>query len=302
MVRLVFRPYTQVRRTICTSVSLRASTRVSSGLALLRHSSPSFGSQQACSHSNLSQKIAVGGRCTPLGDPAAQFSCASWAWHPPARTHVRLLGPCFKTGRMQDFRQRPERAGTPKGPPRRAHARDPRPPRRRVVGVSIGPHPPSAAEDHAGKRPVSNRGGDEKDRRRPLDRSTKVPCIRFPLGNFKHSLTLFSKFFSSFPRGTCSLSVPRQYLALDGIYHPIGAAFPSNPTRRQRLVAQQGPRTDGAVTLFGIPFQGTWARPAAEVASKDYNSRSKAPGFSIWALPASLAATGGILVGFSSSA
>ena len=30
MVRLVFRPYTQVRRTICTSVSLRASTRVSS--------------------------------------------------------------------------------------------------------------------------------------------------------------------------------------------------------------------------------------------------------------------------------
>ncbi|KAL0290670.1 UNVERIFIED_CONTAM: hypothetical protein Sangu_2564100 [Sesamum angustifolium] len=28
---LVFRPYTQVRRTICTSVSLRASTRVSSG-------------------------------------------------------------------------------------------------------------------------------------------------------------------------------------------------------------------------------------------------------------------------------
>ncbi|KAL5697235.1 hypothetical protein ACHQM5_030905 [Ranunculus cassubicifolius] len=46
MVRLVFRPYTQVRRTICTSVSLRASTRVSSGFAPLRHSSPSFGSRQ----------------------------------------------------------------------------------------------------------------------------------------------------------------------------------------------------------------------------------------------------------------
>ena len=55
MVRLVFRPYTQIRRTICTSVSLRASTRVSPGFALFRHRSPSFGSQQICSYSNHSQ-------------------------------------------------------------------------------------------------------------------------------------------------------------------------------------------------------------------------------------------------------
>ncbi|XBJ14944.1 hypothetical protein VPH35_006935 [Triticum aestivum] len=46
-----------------------------------------------------------------------------------------------------------------------------------------------------------------------------------------HSLTLFSKSFSSFPRGTCSLSVSRLYLALDGVYRPIWAAFPNNPTR-----------------------------------------------------------------------
>ena len=55
MVRLVFRPYTQIRRTICTSVSLRASTRVSPGFTLFRHRSPSFGSQRICSYSNLSQ-------------------------------------------------------------------------------------------------------------------------------------------------------------------------------------------------------------------------------------------------------
>jgi hypothetical protein len=55
MVRLVFRRYTQIRRTICTSVSLRASTRVSPGFTLFRHRSPSFGSQQICSHSNLPQ-------------------------------------------------------------------------------------------------------------------------------------------------------------------------------------------------------------------------------------------------------
>ena len=77
------------------------------------------------------------------------------------------------------------------------------------------------------------------------DRDTSPAPIRFPPDNFKHSLTLFSKSFSSFPRGTCSLSVSRPYLALDGIYRPIGAAFPNNPTRRQRLVVRQGPGTTG---------------------------------------------------------
>lgn len=101
MVRLVFRPYTQVRRTICTSVSLRASTRVSSGFAPLKHSSPSFGSRQACSHSNPSQKVKVGRRCTPQrrSHPSASLHLPSF--HTPSTCmHVRLLGPCFKTGRM----------------------------------------------------------------------------------------------------------------------------------------------------------------------------------------------------------
>ena len=71
MVRLVFRPYTQVRRSICTLESLRASTRVSPGFALLRHSSPSFGSQHVCSHSNLFPEEAwsVGG--APDRDPTS---------------------------------------------------------------------------------------------------------------------------------------------------------------------------------------------------------------------------------------
>ncbi|KAF3339539.1 hypothetical protein FCM35_KLT15310 [Carex littledalei] len=42
------------------------------------------------------------------------------------------------------------------------------------------------------------------------DRGASPAPIRFPPGNFKHSLTLFSKSFSSFPRGTCSLSVSRR--------------------------------------------------------------------------------------------
>ena len=52
---------------------LRASTRVSSGFAPLRHSSPSFGSRQARSHSNPSHKIEVGRRCTLEGIPPVSF-------------------------------------------------------------------------------------------------------------------------------------------------------------------------------------------------------------------------------------
>ena len=51
-----------------------------------------------------------------------------------------------------------------------------------------------------------------------------------PSRRFQALLTLFSESFSSFPRGTCSLSVSRPCLALGGAYHPLGAAFPSSPT------------------------------------------------------------------------
>ena len=53
---------------------------------------------------------------------------------------------------------------------------------------------------------------------------------RFLFSNFRYYFTLFSKFFSSFPHGTCSLSVSHRYLALDGIYHPLRAAIPNNST------------------------------------------------------------------------
>ena len=39
------------------------------------------------------------------GHPTSQVTCASWVFHPPTRIHVRLLGPCFKTGRLKVFRQ-----------------------------------------------------------------------------------------------------------------------------------------------------------------------------------------------------
>ena len=107
MVRLVFRPYTQIRRSICTSESLRASTRVSSGFTLFRHSSPSFGSQHTRSASNPSVNFRVGRRC-PRKRSQLSLSLRTRVFHPNTRRHVRLLGPCFKTGRLKPLCQHPK--------------------------------------------------------------------------------------------------------------------------------------------------------------------------------------------------
>ena len=68
--------------------------------------------------------------------------------------------------------------------------------------------------------------------------SEVVVCCQKPksfyLCNFRHYLTLFSKYFSTFPHGTCSLSVSRMYLALDGIYHQIHATISCSTTPKER--------------------------------------------------------------------
>ncbi|KAL0745288.1 hypothetical protein Bca101_102217 [Brassica carinata] len=77
----VFRPYTQVRRTICTSVSLRASTRVSSGFAPLRHSSPSFGpDRHSHTRTQLRRSRSVGS--APVRDPTNQLPYALRVYSP----------------------------------------------------------------------------------------------------------------------------------------------------------------------------------------------------------------------------
>jgi hypothetical protein len=132
-------------------------------------------------------------------------------WHPNTRTDVRLLGPCFKTGRRQPLRQHPRR-GAVLGPGRLGCAEGSNTPRGE-------PHPlglPPAARAHAGRRAGectgANTGGS------PPRRSG---CRRFPFNNFTCCLTLFPKCFSSFDHSTCALSVSGRYLALDEIYHPL---------------------------------------------------------------------------------
>ena len=76
-------------------------------------------------------------------------------------------------------------------------------------------------------------------------KNTMSDQMPFPFNNFTYFFTLFSKFFSSFHHCTCSLSVSRQYLALDGIYHPLRAAFPNNSTLRKSLTEKRYPRQTG---------------------------------------------------------
>jgi hypothetical protein len=78
---------------------------------------------------------------------------------------------------------------------------------------------------------------------------------RFPLNNFMCFLTLSSECFSSFPHGTCSLSVSGQYLALDEIYHPFSAGIPTSATLRTRVVRGELWVKDGILTLYDALFQ-----------------------------------------------
>ena len=83
---------------------------------------------------------------------------------------------------------------------------------------------------------------------------------------------------------------------------PDWGCIPKQPDSPTAPRGTTGSGHDGALTLSGAPFQGTWARSAAEDASSDYNSNTGGARFSTWAFPGSLAVTRGILVSFFSSA
>ena len=83
---------------------------------------------------------------------------------------------------------------------------------------------------------------------------------------------------------------------------PDWGCIPKQPDSPTAPRGATGSGHDGALTLSGAPFQGTWARSAAEDASSDYNSNAVGVRFSTWAVPGSLAVTRGILVSFFSSA
>jgi hypothetical protein len=201
MVRLVFRPYTQVRRSICTLESLRTFTRVSPGFVLLKHSSPSFGSRHVCSHSNhssLESRSVDSARFLP----SRSFTLITRRGLRPEHSHTcQTPWSVFQDGMIRSISFESL-------------------PRKTAIRVA------SETFLSSWRKPNSL-----------IHKWTRYTAShRFLFSNFRYSLTLFSKFFSSFPHGTCSLSVSHQYLALDGIYHPLRAAIPNNSTLRKRTV------------------------------------------------------------------
>ncbi len=82
--------------------------------------------------------------------------------------------------------------------------------------------------------------------------------------NFKLSCTPLSRCFSSFPHGTCSLSVSRPYLAFDDAYHRILRC-----TLKQRdsgmvsrtLSIVKSEWNNGVLTLYDAAFQRTCHSP-----------------------------------------
>lgn len=91
------------------------------------------------------------------------------------------------------------------------------------------------------------------------------------LSTISNLLTLFSKFFSSFLRSTCMLSVSYKYLALGEVYLPIRAAFPNYPTLRSISYCFYQSE-DGAFTLSGALFLKTYDWLHFLSYSIDYNS------------------------------
>lgn len=94
------------------------------------------------------------------------------------------------------------------------------------------------------------------------------------------------------------------YLALGGVYHPLWAAFPNNPTPR-KLEGDAPPATRGLTPALGmatIRRTRAYGSAANRLPIHHISRGPYGPGIRCWALPASLAVTEGILVSFFSSA
>jgi hypothetical protein len=196
--------------------------------------------------------------------PAVAFTALFRFNHPRTRTYVRLLGPCFKTGRRQPFRHRPRNAESG-----------------RKMSSTRGIHTPADELPFPEGRPRLPTDDDtqgERHQRQAAGNLAKPDWLHsLPFQQFQALLTLFSKSFSPFPHGTCLLSVSNQYLALDEIYHPLYAPIPRNATLRRYTVHGGLQMTNGTLTLVGALFQEAYICASVGGTSRDYNSRPEAP-------------------------
>ena len=118
-------------------------------------------------------------------------------------TYVRLLGPCFKTGQRKPFCHHHEHIVTELNPTQDINGRHSQH-KRAIYQPNIYPRRRVDADPCKATAPLPQVA-------REIWLSFGTGFLRFPFNNFRYSLTLFSKFFASFPHGTCALSLPHQY-------------------------------------------------------------------------------------------
>ncbi len=141
--------------------------------------------------------------------------------------------------------------------------------------------------------------------RRNLNLKGATPgYICFPPNGFAFSLTLFSKCFSPFPHGTCLLSVSCLIFSFRWSLPPTLGCIPKQPDspKTPNISTGDRPRTGFSPSLTRHSRSTLVDRPSSASASLGYNSPAVRRRFKARAIPASLAVTGGIPVGFFSSA
>ncbi|KAI3482360.1 hypothetical protein L1887_55000 [Cichorium endivia] len=166
------------------------------------------------------------------GIPPISFLAPCGFTHPLTRTHVRLLGPCFKTGRM----------GCPQAG---------------AGSTQLGLWPPhQSAPVHAPSRSA--------DRLSPFHiRPGRIAGPHsLPSRQFQALFDSLFKVLFIFPsRYLFAIGLTPVFSLGRNLPRPIGAAFPNNPTRRQRLVVRQGPGTTGLSPSLAPPSRGLGPGP-----------------------------------------
>uniref|UniRef100_A0A6N2KK79 Senescence-associated protein n=1 Tax=Salix viminalis TaxID=40686 RepID=A0A6N2KK79_SALVM len=267
-------PLYQVRRTICTSVSLRASPEfplASPRSGIVHHlSGPD---RHALTRTLLRRSRSVGGATLEGSRQSASLRLTGYS---PVDSHTcQTPWSVFQDGTN----------GSPQADARSAHS---------TIAATASPQafqrpglrpPPRSASVHAR---ADRRTG---CRRSTSDRGASPAPIHFPdISSTLDSLQILFIFPSRY-LFAIGLS---PYLALTNL-PPDWGCIPKQPDSQTAPRGAAGSSHDGALTLSGAPFQGTWAWSAAEDASPDYNSNAAGARFSSWAFPGSLAVTRGIL-------
>ena len=133
----------------------------------------------------------------------------------------------------------------------------------------------------------------QKARRHPSICGTPTACKRTVSGSISPR---YSRYFSPFPHGTCSLSVSQEYLALPDGAGRFNGSFTGS--RLLRILISPFAYLYGTFTLF---CAASHLLPVYSIQLYESYNPSLAVTKLVWANPRSLATTCGIIIIFSSS-